>query len=114
MIGPRAIVDGTRERYQIIREIGSGGVGTVFLGRNISSSTQVALKFLHGSRFPVTDTSRERLYQEIKAATEEISSDYIIAGLDYGIFNEEPFLVMEWMSGGTLAAEVSLASPVDP
>lgn len=95
------IVDGSRGRYAILAEAGEGGVGTVYKAKDISSGDVVALKVLHSKRFELNDIQRERFFNEITASL-DVSSPYIVSGLDSGEYKGEPFLVLEWLSGGTL------------
>jgi len=96
-----SIVEGSCGRYAILAKAGEGGVGTVYKAKDVSSGNIVALKVLHSKRFALNDIQRERFYNEIKASL-EITSPYIVSGLDSGEYNGEPFLVLEWLSGGTL------------
>jgi serine/threonine protein kinase len=95
------IVEGSRGRYAIIAEAGEGGVGTVYKAKEIASGNVVAIKVLHSKRFELNDIQRERFLNEMTASL-EIDSPYIVAGLDTGEYAGQPFLVLEWLSGGSL------------
>jgi serine/threonine protein kinase len=100
------ILAGNKSSYAITSISGEGGVGTVYKARDIASGETVAIKLLHSKRFPLTDVQRQRFHQEI-AATTNVTSTYLVAGIDHGMHHDEPFLVMEWMSGGTLQELIS-------
>jgi serine/threonine protein kinase len=100
------ILTGNKSSYAITSVAGEGGVGTVFKARDVASGELLAIKLLHSKRFPLTDVQRQRFHQEIEATT-KVTSDYLVAGIDQGIYHDEPFLAMEWMSGGTLQEFIS-------
>ncbi len=96
------IVQGSRGgRYAIHSTAGEGGAGTVYQAKDVSTGKIVALKVLHSKRFELNDIQRERFLNEIRASM-DVSSEYIVTGIDSGEHNGAPFLVMEWLSGGTL------------
>ena len=95
------IVVGQHGSYAISSFSGEGGVGSVYKAKSIAKGQIVAAKFLHSKRFALTDVQRKRFATEI-ASTIEIESDYIVRGIDFGDYNGEPFLILEWMGGGTL------------
>jgi serine/threonine-protein kinase len=88
-------------RYEIIRELGRGGMASVYLARDPSFEREVAIKvlplhFMHDSQF----LARFRREARIIAALEH---PYIVPVYDYGEEGEQPFIVMRYMTGGTLA-----------
>lgn len=100
-MNPGAIVEGSHGRYAVLSKAGEGGVGTVYKAKNVATSEIVAVKVLHPKRFELTDVQKERFTNEIRESL-GIESDYIVKGIDTGTYNDEPFLVLEWLSGGTL------------
>jgi tetratricopeptide (TPR) repeat protein len=95
--------------YRLVRLIGSGGMGSVYLATRDDVQKQVALKLLHGA-FPSTDTSRRFLLEQKVLA--RLDHPHIARFLDAGIApNGTPFLVMEYVDGEpivTYAADVDL------
>jgi len=94
-----------RERigaYRVLRELGSGGMGTVFLAeRHIGEARQrVALKLIRG--FPTAD-ARARLARE-RTLLAELNHPNIARLLDGGDTDDgQPYLVMEYVEGRALA-----------
>ena len=91
-------------RYEIIRELGRGGMATVYLAHDPRFDRQVALKvlphqFMHDPRF------LERFEQEARtiAALEHFA---IVPVYDFGEQDDAPFLVMRYMSGGSLQERI--------
>jgi hypothetical protein len=100
------ILIGKRGRYLISLLVGRGGVGAVFQAQAVATGDTVAVKVLHGERFPVTDVALERLRLEIEA-TLRVNSPFVVQGVDDGVHDGSPFLVMEWMPGGTLQQRIA-------
>ncbi|HZR42172.1 MAG TPA: serine/threonine-protein kinase, partial [Ktedonobacteraceae bacterium] len=85
--------------YRLLRRLGGGGFGEVYLAEHVRDHAQVALKLLQ-----VRLTSSEELKAFInEARTIRLKHPHIVPLLDFGIGQEEsPFLVMEYAPGGTL------------
>jgi serine/threonine protein kinase len=91
-------------RYEIIREIGRGGMSTVHLAYDPVFEREVALKllpreFLHDPSF------RARFEREAKSIA-KIEHAAIVPVYDFGEEDRQPFLVMRYMTGGTLADQL--------
>ena len=84
--------------YQIIRLLGEGGFGEVFLGEHIHLGSQAAIKVLN-SRL----TSKEigPFLAEAKTLIRLIHP-HIVRVLDFGTEDKTPFLVMDYAPNGTL------------
>jgi len=92
-------------RYEIIRELGRGGMATVFLAQDPYIGRQVAIKVLP-HQFTHDPQFRGRFEREAKviAALEHPS---IVPIYDYGEEGDQPYIVMRYMAGGTLADRLS-------
>lgn len=87
-------------RYKVIREIGRGGMGTVFLVAHLHTGERLALKLLKG---PIARESsvRERFRREMQTPA-RIRSEYVVRITDADLAAERdgaPFLVMELLEG---------------
>ncbi|MGL4420844.1 MAG: protein kinase domain-containing protein, partial [Gemmataceae bacterium] len=91
---------GTFGPYRILRLLGRGGMGAVFLGLDIALQRKVAIKLLlpKHSDNPI---ARERFLREARA-TAAIRSDHVVTIYQVGDVNDTPFLVMEYLRGQTL------------
>jgi eukaryotic-like serine/threonine-protein kinase len=98
-------------RYKIVRLIAPGGMGAVFEARHLGTEQHVALKLLWPHVLAV-DSAREKFELEAKVAA-RVQSDHIVHVFDAGFDAEShtPYLVMELLSGGTLAALVEREGP---
>jgi serine/threonine protein kinase len=90
-------------RYQIVRELGSGATGTVFLAKRIQDFDQtVALKVLRW--MPVKSEAHDPIANE-HIILRSLEHPNIVALLDHGIMaNGAPFLVLEYLNGTTMSA----------
>ena len=91
--------------YRTVERLGAGGMGEVHLAVDTRLDRNVALKYLSS---PLLDTprARERLLREARAAA-QITHPNIAAIYDIVDGGDDPFIVMEYAQGETLA---SLAS----
>ncbi len=86
-------------RYRIIREIGRGGMGTVFLAERADGEfqQQVALKIVRRS---FADAELARRFRRERQILASLSHDNIARLLDGGVSSDgEPFLAMEYIAG---------------
>ncbi|MCB8984031.1 MAG: protein kinase [Ardenticatenaceae bacterium] len=88
-------------RYEIIREIGRGGMATVYLGHDLSFQRDVAIKLLP-PQFSHDPTFHERFNQEAHTLA-QLEHNAVVPVYDYGEEGDWPYLVMRYMAGGSLA-----------
>ena len=87
-------------RYEILREIGRGGMATVYLARDPNFQREVAIKVL-----PHEALHDSTLYQRFQREARTIASlehPAIVPVYDFGEEDGQPFLVMRHLSGGSL------------
>ncbi|MBS1956031.1 MAG: protein kinase [Cyanobacteria bacterium SZAS-4] len=90
------------EKYLLQEMIGSGGLGAVFKAKHIYIDRTVALKFLHPE--VVQDPLAMRCFQREATAIANVQHSNIVTIYDFGISaTNDPFLVMEFISGPSLA-----------
>jgi tetratricopeptide (TPR) repeat protein len=86
--------------YRVIRLLGSGGMGSVYLAEREDVHKQVAIKLLHGT-FRSTDATRRFLVEQKVLA--RLDHRHIARFLDAGISpSGTPYLVMEYVPGESL------------
>jgi serine/threonine protein kinase len=89
-------------RFVIEAEAASGGMGTVYRGRDLTTGATVAVKLLR--RGGVEDAQRFAREASILA---ELHHDAIVQYVAHGItLGTVPYLVMEWVDGETLDARL--------
>jgi serine/threonine protein kinase len=88
-------------KYELVRLIGSGGMGSVWEGRHVSLNTRVAVKFIEVAHVDNAE-ARNRFDSEARAAA-TIQSKYAIQIYDHGLMNDgRPYIVMEFLVGEPL------------
>ena len=89
------------ERYLLERELGEGGMATVYLARDVRHDRQVAVKVI---RPEIAETlGIQRFLTEIKL-TASLQHPHILGLIDSGVVptedgTERPFYVMEHVAG---------------
>ena len=102
------ILDG---RYRIQKLLGRGGMGSVYLAEHISIEKKVAVKFLRAEFVEKPDILK-RFHREAKTAV-SIRHRNIIDVSDMGISEaNEPYIVMEYLEGESLAAMIKRTGPI--
>src|ERR687896_1122053 len=100
-------VDGLRQalsdRYTIDREIGRGGMATVFLATDAKVSRQVAIKVLHPEL--AAALGGERFHREIQIAT-HLTHPNILPVYDSGEANGTLYYVMPFVEGESLRSRL--------
>lgn len=92
-------------RYEVLSELGSGGMGVVYRGRHLQLGRDVALKLLRGDRHSEDD--RKRFDREAKLAA-SLSNPHSVMIYDYGHSPQgEAFCVMQLLRGLTLQEVVA-------
>ncbi len=95
------IVPGSRfGEYRIVRELGRGGMGIVYLAEQEHLGRRVALKLL-AARHAASEKALERFEREVRAVA-RLSDPNIVAIYDVGRVEGQPFFTMEYVEGRTL------------
>ena len=89
-------------QYEIIREIGSGGMGSVYLARDTKLGRKVAIKVLQSNHPELT----QRFIIEARA-TARCSHENIVIIYEVGEVSQQPYMVLEFLAGTTLTELVS-------
>jgi serine/threonine protein kinase len=88
-------------RYEVIHELGIGGMATVILAWDRQLDRRVAIKLLR------TDDAElgQRLFNEARL-TVRCQHDNVVLVYEAGLYNGWPYIVLEHLSGHPLSAEV--------
>ena len=87
-------------RYKINKVLGSGGMATVYLANDPFIERQVAIKLM-AHQLAHDDKLRQRFYQEAKVIA-ALENPNIVKIYDFGEQDGQPFLVMPYLTGGSL------------
>ncbi|MBY0547391.1 MAG: protein kinase [Candidatus Obscuribacterales bacterium] len=89
------------DRYQIIRRLGEGGMGTVYLASESELNRIVAIKMLHHGLL-ADEEHRARFEREGKVLSSLLHPN-ILKFYRFGLYqNQQPYIVMEYLEGHTL------------
>jgi serine/threonine protein kinase len=91
--------------YQVVREIGRGGMGVVFLARDVMLHRLVAIKVLRHELASVEE-QRERFRREARV-TARLNDDGIVAVHGFGEQDDLVYIVMEYVRGAALGSRLS-------
>jgi serine/threonine-protein kinase len=112
-----ALIGSTAGSFRIVRLLGKGGMGSVYLARHPGIGAQVAVKFLH-PRFAGDRNAVERFFNEARAVN-LIGHENIVKTLDFAVTADgRYYFVMEHLSGQPLSAllqkpvPLSVAGPI--
>jgi len=97
-------------RYRIIRPLGRGGMGSVYLARDTKLDRLVALKVPHFR--PGDSEGMERFAREARAAA-TIDHPNVCRVYDVGRIDEVPYITMAYVEGPTLADTLE-SGPLPP
>jgi eukaryotic-like serine/threonine-protein kinase len=95
MEGPQA--GGRIQQYELIKMIGEGGMGTVFVARDLRLGRRVAIKFLQTGQPEMT----QRFLVEARA-TARCQHENIVVIYEVGEHSNSPFMVLEYLQGHPL------------
>jgi len=95
----------TLGRYEVLKELGKGAMGTVFLGRDPKINRQVAIKTLRFDDPDLTDEDklalRERFFREAESAG-RLNHPHIVNIYDAGEDQDIHYIAMELLDGADL------------
>ncbi len=87
--------------YTLDRILGGGAMGQVYLGNQENLQRQVAIKLMN-----FADEKSFRRFQQEVAITSTLDHPHIIKIFDYGIENNIPYVVMQYLAGGSLSERI--------
>jgi serine/threonine-protein kinase len=92
------------DKYLLVRPLGQGGMGTVWVAQNTVLQVSVAVKLIAlGDQHDDADETAERLLREARAAA-RLDHPAIVRVFDFGRTDHgDPFIVMELLHGESLA-----------
>lgn len=96
--------------YQLLENLGVGGMGVVYRARHTRLDRIVALKMIRPDRVN-SAASRERFAREMKAAG-QLEHPNVVRALDAGEASGQHFLAMEFVDGDTLTKLVQNEGPL--
>ncbi len=93
--------------YEILEVLGRGGMGVVYRARDVKLKRDVALKMVLSGR-SASRSERTRFFSEAEAVA-SLTHPNIVQVYEVSQHDDCPFMVLEFVAGGTLAARVAEA-----
>ena len=91
---------------RLVSQLGTGGMGSVWIADHLSLQTRVAVKFM-AREFATNVDLRARFAREAAAAS-QVKSPHVVQMLDHGLTAEGvPFIAMELLEGEDIAHRVA-------
>lgn len=94
--------DRAPDRYQVLQELAAGGMGRVYLARDVALERFVALKML-SENWRSHPELRERFLREAKVAA-KLSHPNVVAVHDVGEDDGRPYMALEYVEGRDLSS----------
>src|SRR5262245_36079765 len=105
------------DRYEIVREIGAGSFGRVYLARQLSTGQEVALKILRlrlGDSVADAENERQRFRREMRLCA-TLSHPHIVRLIDSGeLTGGSLYAVFEYVPGTTLRKVLEAEGKLEP
>ena len=87
-------------RYRVLKKLGQGGMGAVYLGYDGALERKVALKMML-PQYAANVAARERFLREARSAA-KVQSDHVVTIFDVSEAGGVPFIAMEYLLGHPL------------
>jgi serine/threonine protein kinase len=98
-------------RFQLVRELGRGGMGSVWLADHLTLQLRCAVKFM-SSDSQRDPNFRTRFEFEARAIA-QLHSAHVVRILDYAVADDVPFIAMEFLQGEDLGMRLSKVGRLD-
>jgi predicted ATPase/tRNA A-37 threonylcarbamoyl transferase component Bud32 len=98
-------------RYRIVELLGRGGMAEVYKAYHESLNRFVAVKFIHP--LFASDTAFEERFRQEARRVAALRHPHIVQVHDFDSEDGEPYMVMEWIDGPTLADELHRLAAAD-
>ncbi len=96
--------------YKMIRLLGKGGMGTVYLAEDNASKRPVAIKII-SKELAKDSRGRNRFVREARTMA-TVEHPHVVHFYTVGEFSDQPYIVMEYVEGETLAERIKREGPL--
>jgi serine/threonine protein kinase len=96
------IIGADIDHYHILEQLGQGGMATVYKAYDVRDSREVAVKLIRADHLLSDQADKLLLRFEIERRIASLHHPNMVGVIDYGSFKGAPYLVMEYVQGGTL------------
>jgi serine/threonine-protein kinase len=106
--GPGSII---ANRFELLSELGRGGMGTVWLAHHRTLDARCAVKFM--SIEAMRDPTFVARFELEARTVAKLSSPNVVRVIDYDVHEGVPFIAMEYLEGEDLAARLEREKRLD-
>jgi hypothetical protein len=99
-------------KYQLIRQLGRGGMGSVWYAEHLTLKSPVAIKLIEPD-IAMNPEALARFLREAQAAA-SLRSPHVVQILDHGVDGGVPFIAMEVLDGESLADRLTRVGKLPP
>jgi hypothetical protein len=100
------------ERFRLNRELGQGGMGSVWHATHLALDIPCAVKFIEGEIAQLPE-AQARFEREAKAAA-QLRSPHVVQILDHGVWLGTPYIAMELLDGEDLGKRLQRLGRMAP
>jgi serine/threonine-protein kinase len=98
------------DKYKIYDQVGSGGIATVYVARDLKTNEMVAVKVIHPH--VAKDSNTVKRFEREANLLMSLTDPHLVRVYDYGIEEDRHYLVMEYVGGQTLKAIIKEKGPL--
>jgi serine/threonine-protein kinase len=95
------------KNVRLVRLLGEGGMGSVWVADHLTLQTEVAVKFI--SNDLVKDEQALKRFTSEATASAQIKSPHVVQVFDHGVWEGLPYIVMELLVGEDLEGRIARA-----
>jgi serine/threonine protein kinase len=100
------------DRFQLIRELGRGAMGSVWLADHLTLEVRCAVKLIVSEG--VSDPQYIAQFHDEARTIAQVQSPHVVRVLDHDVCGEVPYIAMELLQGEDLGARLSREGHLDP
>lgn len=109
-LGPGTLIG---SNVRLVRVLGQGGMGSIWIAEHLTLHTQVAVKFMT-AEVAKNPEATARFTREASAAA-QIKSPHVVQTFDHGLTDEDvPYIVMELLDGEDLSRKIQRQGRIAP
>ena len=109
-VSNHALAEGTLvDHFRVLRRIGRGGMGEVYLARDTRLGRKVALKLIRSDAFADHDAVERFLFEA--RVTARFAHPHIVTVFDVGEHLGQPYVALEYLEGQSLRARLEAERP---
>ena len=109
-VAPDQVIAG---KYQLVKLLGKGGMGSVWRAQHLTLASEVAVKIIKPEIAKNNGNAVARFLREAKAAA-MLRSPHVVQVLDHGHDGDTAFIVMELLEGESLQERLSRRGALTP